>query len=168
MANAAGSGGKSAARLKRRNESKMIMRQPIMLISILTVIVLLLLFVVYPLVKVLLFSLTDETGAFSLATAAEIFSTSRYLKTFGRTMVLGVIVAVIATFIGYIFAYVYNNYLVHRDKKRALADYTVAMSPVQRGAPASACVNCGKCLEKCPQKLKIPELLKRVRNDLGF
>ena len=59
MANAAGSGGKSAARLKRRNESKMIMRQPIMLISILTVIVLLLLFVIYPLVKILLFSLTD-------------------------------------------------------------------------------------------------------------
>ena len=105
MANAAGSGGKSAARLKRRNETKMIMRQPIMLVAILAVIVLLLLFVVYPLVKVLLFSLTDETGAFSLATAAEIFSTSRYLKTFGRTMLLGVIVAVIATFIGYVFAY---------------------------------------------------------------
>ena len=74
MANAAGSGGKSAARLKRRNESKMIMRQPIMLISILTVIVLLLLFVIYPLVKILLFSLTDASGTFSLATAAEIFS----------------------------------------------------------------------------------------------
>ena len=111
MANAAGSGGKSAARLKRRNESKMIMRQPIMLISILTVIVLLLLFVIYPLVKILLFSLTDASGTFSLATAAEIFSTSRYLKTFGRTMVLGVIVAVIATFIGYIFAYTLS--LIH-------------------------------------------------------
>ncbi len=66
---------------------------------------LLLLFVIYPLVKILLFSLTDASGTFSLATAAEILSTSRYLKTFGRTMVLGVIVAVIATFIGYIFAY---------------------------------------------------------------
>ena len=113
MANAAGSGGKSAARLKRRNESKMIMRQPIMLISILTVIVLLLLFVIYPLVKILLFSLTDASGTFSLATAAEIFSTSRYLKTFGRTMVLGVIVAVIATFIGYIFAYTITLTNVH-------------------------------------------------------
>ena len=98
MANSSGSGGKSAARLKRRNETKMITRQPVMLISIIAVIVLLLLFVVYPLVKVLIFSLTDETGAFSLATAAEIFSTSRYLKTFGRTIVLGLIVAVIATF----------------------------------------------------------------------
>ncbi len=68
--------------------------------------------------------------------------------------------------IGYIFAYVYNNYLVHQDKKRAIADYTVAMSPIQRGAPASACVNCGECLAKCPQKLNIPELLKRVRNEL--
>lgn len=68
MANAAGSGGKSAARLKRRNESKMIMRQPIMLISILTVIVLLLLFVIYPLVKILLFSLTDASGTIPCVT----------------------------------------------------------------------------------------------------
>lgn len=68
--------------------------------------------------------------------------------------------------IGYIFAYVYNNYRVHRDKRRAISDYTVSMSPIQRGAPASACVNCGACLAKCPQKLNIPELLKRVRNDL--
>ena len=68
--------------------------------------------------------------------------------------------------IGYIFAYVYNNYLLHKNKKKALFDYTVSMSPIQRGAPASACVNCGACLAKCPQKLNIPELLKRVRNDL--
>ena len=68
--------------------------------------------------------------------------------------------------IGYIFAYVYNNYLLHRNKRKALLDYTVSMSPIQRGAPASACVNCGACLPKCPQKLNIPELLKRVEHDL--
>ncbi len=68
--------------------------------------------------------------------------------------------------IGYIFAYVYNNYLVHRNRRRALLDYTVSMSPIQRGAPASACVNCGACLLHCPQKLDIPALLRRVRDEL--
>ena len=69
--------------------------------------------------------------------------------------------------IGYIFAYVYNNYLVHKDMKRAMSDYTIAMSPIQRGAPASDCVNCGACLEKCPQGLDIPNLLARVKETMG-
>ena len=69
--------------------------------------------------------------------------------------------------IGYIFAYVYNNYLLHRNMAKAMADYTVAMSPIQRGAPASACTNCGACLSKCPQGLDIPKLLAQVKNTMG-
>ena len=105
MANSPGTGGKSAARLKKRNETKMILRQPVLLIAILATIALLMLFVIFPLAKVLLFSITDESGAISLASMKELFSTTRYLKTFGRTMALGVVVAVISTFIGYVFAF---------------------------------------------------------------
>lgn len=105
MAKTSEAGGKKIARAKKLNETKMMMRQPGMLIAVLLTIVLLLLFVIYPLVKVLLFGLTDENGSFSLATLQSIFSTSRYVKTFGRTMLLGLIVAIIATFIGYIFAF---------------------------------------------------------------
>ena len=65
--------------------------------------------------------------------------------------------------IGYIFAYVYNNYILHRNKERAMVDYTVSMSPIQRGDPASSCVACGECLAKCPQHLDIPALLARVK-----
>ena len=105
MAKSSGSVGKSAARLKKRNETKMILRQPVLLIAILATIALLVLFVIFPLAKVLFFSITDESGAISLASMKELFSTTRYLKTFGRTMALGVVVAVISTFIGYIFAF---------------------------------------------------------------
>ena len=69
--------------------------------------------------------------------------------------------------IGYIFAYVYNNYLLHRNMDRAMADYTVSMSPVQRGDPASSCVSCGECLAKCPQHLDIPSLLAKVKETMG-
>ena len=69
--------------------------------------------------------------------------------------------------IGYIFAYVYNNYLLHRNKERAMADYTVSMSPVQRGDPASSCIGCGECLAKCPQHLDIPNLLAKIKETMG-
>ena len=62
-------------------------------------------FVIYPLIKILIFSLTDAEGNFSLVNLGTILSTSRYLRVFGRTMLLGLVVAVISTFIGYIFAY---------------------------------------------------------------
>ena len=105
MANSAGAGGKSAARVKKLNETKMILRQPILLAAVVLTILLLLLFVIYPLLKILIFSLTDAEGNFSLANLGAILSTSRYLRVFGRTMLLGLVVAVISTFIGYIFAY---------------------------------------------------------------
>ena len=95
----------ATTRAKRLNETKMILRQPLLLIAIILSFALLLLFVIYPLAKTLIYSLTDETGAFSLANLITILQTPRYGKVFGRTMALGLIVAVIATFIGYIFAY---------------------------------------------------------------
>ena len=105
MANSAGAGSKTTARTKKLNETKMILRQPLLLVSIILTILLLLLFVVYPLAKTLIYSLTDTDGNFSLENLISILSTSGYLAVFGRTMLLGVVVAAIATFIGYIFAY---------------------------------------------------------------
>ena len=95
----------ATTRAKRLNETKMILRQPLLLIAIILSFALLLLFVIYPLAKTLIYSLTDETGAFSLANLIAILQTPRYGKVFGRTMALGLIVAMIATFIGYVFAY---------------------------------------------------------------
>lgn len=68
--------------------------------------------------------------------------------------------------VGYIFAYVYNNYILHKNKERAMLDYTVSMSPIQRGDPASSCTGCGECLSKCPQHLDIPRLLARVEETM--
>lgn len=105
MAHTSGSGGSNAARLRKKNETRMIMRQTALLVAIIVVIALLLLFVIYPLVKVLLFGLTDESGKFSLKSISSILTTPRYLSTLGRTLGLGLIVAVLSTIIGYVFAY---------------------------------------------------------------
>ena len=95
----------TTAKMKKRQETKMIFRQPLLLASIIISIALLAVFVAYPLLKILFFSLTDETGAFSLQNLSAIFTSARYLKTFGRTMILGLIVSLLATFVGYVFAY---------------------------------------------------------------
>ena len=105
MATSAGTGGAGSARQTKIKETGQILRQPLLLTAILLTLLLLLLFVIYPMGKVLIFSLTDETGKISLTNLKDILSTSRYLAVFGRTMLLGVIVATIATFIGYVFAY---------------------------------------------------------------
>lgn len=105
MARTAAAGGRSTARQKKLDETKMIARQPILLAAIVLSILLLALFVIYPLAKILVFSLTDEEGSFSLANLWQILTTSRYLAVFGRTMLLGLVVAVISTFVGYVFAY---------------------------------------------------------------
>ena len=105
MQSTAGGRGKTAAQMKRLNDTKTILRQPILLVAVILTILLLLLFVVYPLVKVLIFSLTDESGRFSTVNLQEILGSARYLKVFGRTMLLGLVVAVLATTIGYVFAY---------------------------------------------------------------
>lgn len=105
MTERTGRRGGSIAREKKRMETKMIMRQPVLFVTILLVIALLLIFVIYPLAKVLIFSFTDESGHASAANLMEILRTSRYLKTTGRTLLLGLVVAIISTIIGYIFAY---------------------------------------------------------------
>ena len=79
----------ATTRAKRLNETKMILRQPLLLIAIILSFALLLLFVIYPLAKTLIYSLTDETGAFSLANLITILQTPRYGTVFGRTMALG-------------------------------------------------------------------------------
>ena len=70
----------ATTRAKRLNETKMILRHPLLLIAIILSFALLLLFVIYPLAKTLIYSLTDETGAFSLANLITILQTPRYGK----------------------------------------------------------------------------------------
>ncbi|MDP6180779.1 MAG: 4Fe-4S dicluster domain-containing protein, partial [Desulfatiglandales bacterium] len=54
----------------------------------------------------------------------------------------------------------YNNwYKVYQIEKSATKFYRLA---IERKNDASRCVECGQCEEKCPQKLKIIQLLKET------
>ena len=64
---------------------------------------------------------------------------------------------------------VYNKMYLSGNIPEALALYAMRNSGILRkGVPsyASQCVECGQCLEKCPQNLPIPVLLKQVAAEL--
>jgi len=77
---------------------------PALLVGVIFIFASLLLFIVYPLYSAMKLSLSQD-DVFSLSQYKYIFTHSYYRKSIMNSITLGVIVATIATFIGFIFAY---------------------------------------------------------------
>jgi predicted aldo/keto reductase-like oxidoreductase len=59
----------------------------------------------------------------------------------------------------------YNNMYLSGKPDAAKIAYVMAVSPglmYEKGGFASQCVQCGECVEKCPQKINIPDVLGSV------
>lgn len=82
-----------------------LVRDPVLLFFVIVVFAGLFLFILFPLYKILSYSVTDDTGGISFKTAIEVLTSPAYLKTFGNSMLLGAITALISTLVGYVFAY---------------------------------------------------------------
>ncbi len=65
---------------------------------------------------------------------------------------------------------IYNNLHMFGNVDGAKFMYAIRMSgaftDTEPGGFASLCVECGQCMEKCPQSMKIPDLLKAVAEEL--
>jgi hypothetical protein len=63
---------------------------------------------------------------------------------------------------------VYNKMHMFGNVEEAKFMYAIRMSGTLGGVPsyASQCVQCGECLEKCPQDIEIPDFLKVVADEL--
>ena len=97
-------------------QMKKIARDPILLSAILLCIVSLSIFVVFPLYKVLQQSFFNPDGTFSLEAYRLLISSEENLKAFSNTLRLGTVVGILATAVGFLFAYCYI-YLAIRGKK---------------------------------------------------
>ena len=97
-------------------QMKKIARDPVLLAAILLCIVSLAIFVVFPLYKVLQQSFFNPDGAFSLEAYSQLISSGENLKAFSNTLLLGTVVGILATAVGFLFAYCYI-YLAIRGKK---------------------------------------------------
>jgi predicted aldo/keto reductase-like oxidoreductase len=62
----------------------------------------------------------------------------------------------------------YNDYSLGLNRMMTRGFYGMQlMGGMAAPADASLCRNCGKCVKACPQKIAIPEELKKVRSTLG-
>lgn len=60
-----------------------------------------------------------------------------------------------------------NQYRVYGFEKDAREGYAGMATEGDEGLRASECIECGECLEKCPQNIDIPGQLKEVEQTLG-
>ena len=96
---------KRLTHLSGRNDGRMLLRQPFLLLTILMVAAALSIFVLLPMFNVIRFAVTTREGYFTLAPMFNLMTTPRIQRAFQNSMQLGAIVAVTATFVGYLFAF---------------------------------------------------------------
>lgn len=63
----------------------------------------------------------------------------------------------------------YNEFYLSGDEQQARAIYAMFLMGALTGvrADAALCKQCGKCVERCPQHINIPEKLQEVAKELG-
>ncbi|MCF6335758.1 MAG: ABC transporter permease subunit, partial [Spirochaetales bacterium] len=94
-------------KLKRRlnkNSFHQLTSDPALFIGVILILASLVLFIVYPLYAAAKLSLSDD-GVFSLSQYQYIFTHSYYRKSIMNSVMLGAIVATLATFVGFVFAF---------------------------------------------------------------
>jgi hypothetical protein len=63
--------------------------------------------------------------------------------------------------------FLYNNYFMgNKLMSRGFYGLTLMGTMGERG-DAALCKNCGKCAKACPQKIAIPDELRKVKGQLG-
>lgn len=87
-----------------KGDLKKLVHEPFLLISIIVIFYLLITFVIYPIFQVFKTSLS-RNGRFSFQNLLEVLSKSYYIEPLLNSLVLGVMVATIGTFFGFVFAY---------------------------------------------------------------
>src|SRR5690554_4489095 len=90
--------------IQQLNEIKKLIKEPFLLISILVIFYLLIVFVIFPIFQVFKMSFSYN-NSFSLQNYRYVLKQSYYIKPLINSVILGVIVATIGTFIGFVFAY---------------------------------------------------------------
>ncbi|MFV0529021.1 MAG: ABC transporter permease [Lachnospiraceae bacterium] len=92
-------------RTAKSSNLTMLAKQPLLLACILFIFAILLIFILLPLFNVFKLGFSNEAGGFSIANFVKVIGNSSYRRTFFNSIKLGVLVAVIATTMGYIFAF---------------------------------------------------------------
>ena len=113
-------------RQQRRKEFAMLARQPGLLACIIAVIAILVLFCIYPVVRLFLATVTNDAGQLDQSNVSHIVSSTNFFTSLANSLVLGVTVAVLSTVIGYVFAFA----VTRTDMKGKRFFHFMAMLPI--------------------------------------
>lgn len=92
-----------------KNRTKNLIKDPLLLITIIVIFVLIAIFIVYPLLKVFFVSLREPSGNLSFSAYEKSLSNRYMLQGFRNSLVVAGLTAFFGMFIGYIFAYTINR-----------------------------------------------------------
>jgi len=92
-------------RRQRRKEFAMLLRQPGLLCCIVAILAILILFCIYPVLRLIIATLTNDAGQFDLSSVRHVMQATNFFSSLLNSIKLGVTVAVLATLVGYLFAF---------------------------------------------------------------
>ena len=104
----------------------MLLQQPGLLLIIIAILLILIIFCIYPVIRLLITCMTDIDGNFDLSSIRYVLEKTNIGTALINSIRLGVVVAVLSTIIGYIFAFSLNRTTMHG--KRFF--HIIAMLPI--------------------------------------
>jgi len=87
----------------------MLLQQPGLVCIIVAILLILVVFCIYPIIKLLVTCVTDAEGHFDLSSVAYVLKKTNLGKTLWNSIRLGLVVATLSTIIGYLFAFAINR-----------------------------------------------------------
>ena len=96
-------------RIVRRKEFLMLLKQPGLLFAIIFVFAVLVLFCIYPVVKLFFSCLTGENGQIDFSNIKYVFEKTDFFTALWNSVKLGAFVGVMATIVGYLYAFAINR-----------------------------------------------------------
>lgn len=102
--------------MNNKSDLTKVLRDPILLTTILFVAISLIIFIVWPLYDVLKEGFLTNDGALTLRYYKEIFDSKDNIRVLANTMILGIFVSFVSTAIGFLFAYT-DAFVAIRGKK---------------------------------------------------
>lgn len=83
----------------------MLLRQPGLLLTIVAVLAILVIFCIYPVIRLFISTVTDLEGHLDLSSISHVISSTNFGRSLLNSVLLGLCVAVVATLVGFLFAY---------------------------------------------------------------
>lgn len=113
-------------RLQRKREFLLLWGQPGLFASIIAILSILIVFCFYPIIRLLITCMTDQAGRFDLSSILYVIQKTNIGSALANSIKLGVVVAILSTVIGFLFAFAINRTTM-RGKRFF---HVVAMLPI--------------------------------------